>query len=238
MAAWKIFFGESVVAASVYGNMGTAMTTDGSKSDEWLAAARLGDEEALARLFEHNRRRLERAVELRMDRRLHGRVDAADVVQETYLAVRHKFAQYIASAGLSFFLWLRLEVGQKLIDIHRQHLGAKMRDAGLEVSLSRGVLPGVTSAALAEQLLGRLTTASHAAMRGELKIRIQEALNSMDDYDREVLVLRHFEELSNCEAAQVLGISPTAACNRYARAIRRLKNVLVALPGGIEGIGP
>jgi RNA polymerase sigma-70 factor (ECF subfamily) len=216
--------------------MSTAMTSNGSKSDEWLAAARLGDEQALARLFEHYRQRLERAVELRMDSRLLGRVDASDVVQDTYLAVRHKFVHYIASPELSFFLWLRLEVGQKLIDVHRQHLGARMRDAGLEVSLSRGVLPGVTSAALAEQLLGRLTTASHAVMRDELKVRIQDALNSMDGYDREVLVLRHFEELSNSEAAQVLGISATAACNRYARAIRRLKDVLTALPGGLEGI--
>jgi RNA polymerase sigma-70 factor (ECF subfamily) len=124
-----------------------------------------------------------------------------------------------------FFLWLRLEVGQKLVDAHRFHLGTQMRDAGQEVSLHHGALPQVTSLSLAEHLLGKLTSASHAAMRVELKLRVQEALNDMDAQDREVLVLRHFEELSNAEAAAVLGIKPSAAVNRYVRALRRLKDV-------------
>jgi RNA polymerase sigma-70 factor (ECF subfamily) len=137
---------------------------------------------------------------------------------------------------LPFFLWLRLEVGQKLVDLHRFHLGARMRDAGQEVSLHRGALPQVTSMSLAEHLLGKLTSASRAIMRAELKIRVQDALNSMDPHDREVLILRHFEELSNSEAAQVLGIKPTAAVNRYVRALKRLKAVFEDMPGGIEGI--
>ena len=137
---------------------------------------------------------------------------------------------------MPFFLWLRLEVGQKLLDVHRFHLNTKMRDAGQEVSLHRETLPQVTSLSLAEHLLGKLTTASHAAMREELKVHVQEALNSMDPHDREVLILRHFEELSNAEAAQVLGIKPTAAINRYMRALKRLKDVFQAMPGGIQEI--
>jgi len=137
---------------------------------------------------------------------------------------------------LPFFLWLRLEVGQKLVDVHRFHLGTQMRDAGQEVSLHRGALPQVTSLSLAEHLLGKLTSASQAAMRVELKLRVQEALNSMDPHDREVLILRHFEELSNAEAAHVLGIKPSAAVNRYVRALKRLKDVFQGMPGGIEGI--
>ena len=111
---------------------------------------------------------------------------------------------------------------------------AKMRDAGQEVSLHRGALPQVTSLSLAEHLLGKLTPASQMAMRVELKLRVQEALNSMDPHDREVLILRHFEELSNAETAQVLGIQKAAASNRYMRALRRLKDLLEALPGGFE----
>jgi RNA polymerase sigma-70 factor (ECF subfamily) len=111
-----------------------------------------------------------------------------------------------------------------------------MRDAGQEVSLHRGALPQVTSLSLAEHLLGKLTTPSHAAMRAELKVRVQEALNCMEPQDREVLILRHFEDLSNAEAAQVLGIKPTAAVNRYVRALKRLKDVFQAMPGGLEGI--
>jgi RNA polymerase sigma-70 factor (ECF subfamily) len=212
------------------------MSADARTNEQLLEAAHNGDEAALAILVERHRDRLERMVELRMDRRLQGRVDPADVVQEAYLAVRGKFPQYCADPRLPFFLWLRLEVGQKLVDLHRFHLGAQMRDVGQEVSLHRGALPQVTSMSLAEHLLGKLTTASRAAMRAELKIRVQEALNSMDPQDREMLILRHFEELSNSEAAQVLGIKASAAVNRYVRALKRLKAVFEGMPGGIEGV--
>ena len=211
------------------------MNADARTGEELLEAARDGDEGALAVLVQRHRDRLERMVRLRMDRRLQGRVDPADVVQEAYLAVRGKFPQYSADPRLPFFLWLRLEVGQKLVDVHRFHLGAKMRDAGLEVSLYRGALPPASSVSLAQQLLGRLTSPSQAAIRAETQLRVQEALNSMDPSDREVLLLRHFEELSNAEAAQVLGIKPAAAVNRYVRALKRLKDVFQGMPGGIEG---
>src|SRR5579871_4943992 len=216
--------------------MGTTRSEDIRCDEKLLASARSGDESALAILVERHRDRLERMVALRMDRRLQGRVDPADVVQDAYLAVRGKFPQYSAEAKLPFFLWLRLEVGQKLVDVHRFHLGTMMRDAGQKVSLHRGALPQVTSLSLAEHLLGKLTTASQAAMRVELKLRVQEALNSMAPHDREVLILRHFEELSNAEAAQVLGIKPSAAVNRYVRALKRLKDVFQGMPGGVEGI--
>ena len=215
--------------------MVSTMNTDTRTNDELLAAAGNGDEGALAVLVERHRDRLERMVRLRMDRRLQGRVDPADVVQDAYLAVRGKFPQYSADPRLPLFLWLRLEVGQKLVDLHRFHLGAQMRDAGQEVSLHSGPLPQVTSLSLAEHLLGKLTTASQAAMRAELKLRVQEALNGMDPHDREVLILRHFEELSNAEAAQVLGIKPSAAVNRYVRALKRLKDLFQEMPGGTEG---
>ncbi len=212
------------------------MAANTKTDEELLEAARLGDEAALATLIERHRERLERMVSLRMDRRLQARVDSADVVQEAYLAAHSKFPQYIADVRLPFFLWLRLEVGQKLVDLHRFHLGTQMRDAGQEVSLHHGALPQVSSLSLAEHLLGKLSTASQAAMRLELKLRVQEALNSMDAHDREVLILRHFEELTNAEAAQVLGIKPSAAVNRYVRALKRLKDVFQGMPGGIEGI--
>jgi RNA polymerase sigma-70 factor, ECF subfamily len=212
------------------------MSADTRTGEELLDAAHNGDEDALAVLVERHRDRLERMVRLRMDRRLQGRVDPADVVQDAYLAAHGKFPQYSAHSHLPFFLWLRLEVGQKLVDVHRFHLGTKMRDAGQEVSLHQGALPQVTSLSLAEHLLGKLTTASQAAMRVELKLRVQEALNSMDANDREVLILRHFEELSNAETAQVLGIKASAAVNRYVRALKRLKGVFQGMPGGVEGI--
>ena len=134
------------------------------------------------------------------------------------------------------FLWLRFLTGQRLQLIHRHHLGAQMRDAGREVSLYRGALPAASSAALAAQLLGRHTSPTQAVVRAERILRVQEALNSLDALDREVLSLRHFEELTAAEAAQVLGIEESAAAKRYFRALKRLKEILAAMPGGQEGI--
>ena len=168
-------------------------------------------------------------------------VPPRDALAEEFVA-RHRrgerpsVSEYAAAPTTSFYLWLRALTGQRLTDLHRQHLGAQMRDAGQEVSLYRGALPQATSASLAAQLLGKLTSPTQAALRAEMQIRLQEVLNTMDPLDREVLVLRHFEELSNSETALVLGIKPSAACNRYVRALRRLQAVFQAMPGGLEGV--
>jgi RNA polymerase sigma-70 factor (ECF subfamily) len=203
---------------------------DEMRDSELLQRAIGGDCGALAELFQRHRGRLEQMVRLRLDRRLQGRLDPADVLQEAFLDVARRFPEYAADPAMPFFLWLRLLTGQRLVDLHRQHLGAKMRDAGLEVSLHRGDFPRASSASLAELLLGRLTTASRAAIRAETRLRVQEALNAMDDIDREVLVLRHFEMLSNEETAQVLGLKPSAASNRHMRALRRLKEIMAQVP--------
>jgi RNA polymerase sigma-70 factor (ECF subfamily) len=204
--------------------------------DDLLTRARAGDTAALAALFIGYRERLERMVALRLDRRLTGRVDPSDVIQEAYLEVHKRFAEYARDASVPFFLWLRLVTGQKLTDFHRHHLGARMRDAGQEVSLYRGAMPQASSVSLAAHLLGKLTSASRAAMRAEHKLHVQEALNSMEPLDREVLVLRHFEHLSNDETALALGLRKSAASQRYVRALKRLKEILSAIPGLREGL--
>jgi RNA polymerase sigma-70 factor (ECF subfamily) len=211
------------------------MTGDSGGDSALLERALGGDCGALAELFERHRGRLERMVQLRMDRRLQGRLDAADVVQEAFLDVARRFPEYRDGPATPFVLWLRLLTAQRLVDLHRRHLGAKMRDAGLEVSLGQGGFPRASSASLAELLLGRLTTASRAAIRAETQRQVQEALNAMDPIDREVLVLRHFEMLSNEEAAQALGLKPSAASNRHIRALRRLKEVMAQVPGAGDG---
>ena len=139
---------------------------------------------------------------------------------------------------MPFFLWLRWLAGMKLNALHRKHLGFRVRDAAREVSFERAAMPPATSVALAAQLLGRLTRASEVAMRPERKVRLQEALEAMDEVDREVLVLRHFEELTNAEAAQTLGLQESAASKRYIRALKRLKDVLRSMPGGPEEFEP
>jgi RNA polymerase sigma-70 factor, ECF subfamily len=201
------------------------------ETEALLRRGAAGDVQALGALFERHRARLEPMVRLRLDRRLQGRLDPADVLQEVFLDLTRRLPDYLAHPTLPFFLWLRLLTGQKLVDLHRQHLGTKMRDAGLEVALHRGAPPRASSASLAEGLLGRLTTASRAAIRAETQLRVQRALDAMDPIDREVLVLRHFEMLSNDEAAQVLGLRPSAASNRHLRALKRLKEILAEGPG-------
>jgi RNA polymerase sigma-70 factor (ECF subfamily) len=175
-------------------------------------------------------------VALRLDQRLQGRVDASDVLQEAYLDAAAGLAGYLRDPALPFFLWLRQLVGTRLSKLHRHHLGTKMRDAAREVSIYRGALPEASSAALAAQLLGRECRPSEAAVRAELKIRLQEALNRMDAIDREVLSLRHFEQLTTSETAHVLEISQAAAGKRYIRALMRLKTILTQAPGGPEGL--
>ena len=199
--------------------------------DQLLSRARAGDESALAMLFNHHRERLRKMIRLRMDRRLSGRVDSSDVLQDAYLDVRKRLEEHRGEPSMPFFLWLRLVTGQTLCDLHRQHLGTQKRDAGLEISLHRGAMPQASSVSLAAQLFGKLTTASQAAVRAEHRLIVQEALNGMDPIDREVLTLRHFEHLSNDETALVLGLTRSAASNRYIRALKRLKEILSAIPG-------
>jgi RNA polymerase sigma-70 factor (ECF subfamily) len=207
------------------------MAGEESIPDDLLGRARAGDAQARADLFARCRDRLRRMVRLRLDRRLQGRVDPSDVLQDAYLDYARRFPEWVERPAMPFFLWLRLLTGQKLVDLHRRHLGAQMRDAGQEVSLYRGALPQASSAALAAHLLGRLTSASQAAVRAETQVRVQEALNGMEPIDREILTLRHIEMLRNEEAAEVLGLGKSAASNRYIRALRRLKEALGDWPG-------
>ncbi len=214
--------------------MGTVMEHTPGDTTDPLKQLRGGDRGALATLFDRYRDRLRRMVELRIDPRVRARLDASDVLQEAFLDVAHDLDAYLADPKLPPLLWLRLHVGRRLTTLHRQHLGAKMRDAGMEISLYRDALPEASSAALASMLLGKHTSPTQAAQRAERLLRVQEALNTLDPIDREVLALRHFEQLSRSETAEVLGISQEAGAKRYFRALKRLKDVLSAMPGGGE----
>ena len=207
------------------------MSSDSSETEALIRRVEGGDERALSNLFARYRDRLRRMVKLRMDRRLQGRLDASDVLQEAYLDVARRAGEYRTDPKMPVFLWLRLITGQRLMALHRKHLGAQMRDAAQEVSLHRGALPPASSISIAAMLLGRITSPTRAASRAEMQVRLQDVLNSMDPIDREILTLRHFEELGNRETAQVLGISKSAASSRYIRAVMRLKMELASIPG-------
>lgn len=211
------------------------MADAATESGKLIEDALSGEPQALAAVFAHYRPRLKRMIRLRLDRRLSGRVDASDVVQEAYLDFSQRLAEYATHQSYPFFLWLRLITGQRLAEVHRRHLGTAMRNADLEVSIYRGALPQASTMFLASQLLGRFTSVSEKVAKEEVQVKLQEVLNSMDPTDREVLALRHFEELSNEETAQVLEISAAAASKRYIRALRRMKEALASVPGLLDG---
>lgn len=216
--------------------MVTLMENNSAHSVDLMERARAGDREALNALLSRHRDRLRRMVEMRLDSRLQARLDASDVVQEAYVDVAQRIDEYLQDPKLPLFLWLRLVVGERLVQLHRHHLGTQMRDAGREVSLYQGALPATSSAALAAQLLGKYTSPTQAILRAERILRLQEALNTLDPVDREILSLRHFEELTSAEAARVLAIEESAAAKRYFRALKRLKEILASMPGGKEGV--
>jgi RNA polymerase sigma-70 factor (ECF subfamily) len=192
-------------------------------SDE-LEMLKSGDADAIAEVFSHHRDKLQRMVRFRLDRRLYGRVDTADVLQDVWLETSRRIEDYTSNPAVPFFVWVRQIAYQIIIDLHRRHLGAQKRNVSQEVSIGKSNCD--TSVSIAAQLAGNLTSPSNVAMRGERLATLREALDSMDEVDREVLALRHFEELGNNEVAEILGIQKTTASNRYVRALKRLKQVL------------
>ncbi len=209
--------------------MGASMQTGTNEIDDRLRLAAQGDAGSWEAIVAESRQRLRRMVAFRLDHRLQGRVDPSDVLQDAYLAAWQDLNAYLRLPAMPFFLWLRGIAGNKLRELHRHHLGTQMRDPRREIAISNGGVPDTTTTALATGLLDNLTRASEAAIRLELKTRLHDALNSMDPLDREVLALRHFEQLSPAETAQVLGIKEKAAGMRYVRALRRLKEILNGL---------
>jgi RNA polymerase sigma-70 factor (ECF subfamily) len=161
----------------------------------------------------------------------HGSPDASDVIQEGYLDAMRRLDEYVGDPSVPFYIWLRFLVGQRVHEQHRRHLATPGRDVGREVSIYRGTMPGASTGALAARLLGKLTSPSGAAIRAERKIRLQEALNRMDPLDREILVLRHYEQMTNRDAALALGLDKSAASKRYTRALEQLKEILADVPG-------
>jgi RNA polymerase sigma-70 factor (ECF subfamily) len=208
------------------------------KTEQLLAQAAAGDGAAWGSLLTAEQDRLIRMVAFRMDSRLRGRIDAADVVQEAFVQASAHREDFFRAPEMSLLLWLRKIVCNKLFELHRHHLGARMRDASRDRPLPELKNWDGTAEALWLHLSGHFTSPSGAAVKREARARLAEALDRMDATDREVLMLRHFEQLTNAEAAQVVGIEERAAGKRYLRALARLKKILSELPGGLTGLGP
>ncbi len=205
---------------------------DAAQHDDEIALLRGGGEDAVAQLFSKYRPQLERMIEFRLDRRLYGRVDAADILQDSYLEVARRIDDFLKQPQVSFFVWARQITWQNLLMTHRSHLEVQKRDARQEVALHANQPTAGTAVSLASKLAANMTSPSQAVLRNERVTQLRHALDTMDALDREVLALRHFEHLTNKEVSEVLGIQKTAASNRYVRALERLREILDEVMGG------
>lgn len=194
-------------------------------SDELLARAGHGDGAARSRLLDRHRGRLRRMVAVRLDPRLAARVDPSDVVQETLAEAHRRLDDYLAAKPVPFYPWLRQLAQDRLADLYRRHVRAARRAVGREEPAGPA-LSNESVAELAHRLAAPAPGPSEAAHRREQAGRLRAALGRLPDTDREVLVLRHLEQLSPHEIAAVLGVSPAVVYTRHLRALRRLRRVL------------
>ena len=211
----------------------SGMWPDSDKTRELLLQAGRG--EPADALFERHRDALRRLIEMRLDRAIAARVDASDIVQETLIDASRRLADYLRDPPMPFHLWLRQIAKDRLIDAHRRHRVAKQRTVDREHRLDQPGLSEQSSLQLLQQIsTGGLTPAA-AAIRKEMEERFRGALEALSDTDREILLMRHFEQLTNQEVASALDLSEPAASMRYLRALKHLRGVLRIDEGGPGG---
>ena len=199
-----------------------------NETQELLVSAGKGESAAVNELLERHRVGLRNMVSARMDQKLARRIDASDVVQDVLLEASQRLAEYVREAKMPFGLWLRQLARDRIIDLHRRHRVARRRSLDREHGLAAPARPDQSSLDLAAQLRDPELTPAAATLRKELYLRFVEAIDGLEEEDREILLMRHFEQLSNSEAAELLGLSQPAAGMRYLRALRRLREVLGA----------
>ena len=197
-----------------------------SVTQNLLAQAQRGDRAAVNRLLERHRTSLRRLIQLRLDRRIAQRVDASDIVQDVLLEANTRLQDYLGDPRLPFHLWLRQLAQDRMIDMHRRHRGAQRRSLDREQSLASPQFADQSGFDLMGQLADHELTPAAASIRKELETRFLVALEQLDDEDREILLMRHFEQLGNSEVAEALGLSAAAAGMRHLRALRKLRTIL------------
>lgn len=214
------------------------MWPDSLETDRLLESARNGDAASINRLLERHRAALVRLVSLRLDPGVRRRVDASDVVQDVLAEAARRLADYLREPAAPFHLWLRQMARDRMVDAYRRHRAAARRSLDREQPLAAPELDDRSALDLAAQLRDhRELTPAAAAVRHELDRRFAEAVDALDDLDREVILMRHFEHLTNQEVARSLGLSEPAAGMRYLRAMRRLRARLDVAPGDSQEDG-
>lgn len=206
------------------------MWPDAEKTQDLLAQVQAGDREATDRLLERHRQALRQMVQMRLDARLRQRVDVSDVVQEVLVEASRRLQEYLAHPTMPYHLWLRQIARDRIIDTYRRHRGSSKRSLDREMALDLPAGDAHSTQELVRQLVGRELTPAQAAVQAELAQLVAAAIRELPEQDAEILVMRHYEQLSNQEIAQALGLTEPAASMRYLRALRRLKERLTTPP--------
>ena len=193
--------------------------------EELIERAARGDDAAQHQLLAQHRDRLKRMVAVHLDRRLAARVDPSDIVQEALLDAHRDLSDYLRRRPLPVYPWLRQLAWERLLKWHRAHITVQKRSVGREEPWDLA-LPEESAVQLAHRLIAAGTSPSRRLIRDELRQRVRAALGSASPRDREVLVMRHLEEMSAAEIAAALGITERAAKARHTRALERLRGLL------------
>lgn len=200
---------------------------ESEQTQELIIAAQQGDDRATERLLDRHRVSLRQMIEMRLDRRIRQRVDASDIVQDVLIEANRRLKDYLKDPAMPFHLWLRHMALDRIIDAHRRHRGSAKRSVDREQSMvSIGGMDHSTMQ-LASLLADHKATPAAAATMRELQSRFEEAINVLSEQDQEIILMRHFEHLTNQEAAMALELTEPAASMRYLRAMRRLREVLL-----------
>lgn len=202
------------------------MWPDATNTQQLLDQAKAGNADAVEQLLTRHREPIRRMIDLRLDPAIVQRLDASDVVQEVLIEANRRLKDYLQAPAMPFHLWLRHIAKDHIIDAHRRHHQAQKRGVDREQPLHRPAWGDRSSLELAAQLLDQDLTPASAAIQQEMQRRLSEAIGQLDDDDREVILMRHYEMLANQEVAAALGLTEAAASMRYLRAVRKLRDLL------------
>ncbi|TWU08268.1 RNA polymerase sigma factor CnrH [Stieleria varia] len=206
--------------------MGKSIWPADDQTESLLSAARGGDTEAINRLLEKHRDAIRRLVQLRLDRKVQRRVDVSDVVQDVMVEASGRLQKYLDDPAMAFHLWLRQIAWDRIIDTYRRHRVSAKRNMDREQPMAAPAGSDQSTMELAVQLCDPAMTPATAATQREITEKVEEAIDRLGEQDQEIIVMRHYEHLSNQEIAEALGLNPPAASMRYLRALRRLKELL------------
>ncbi len=206
--------------------MSDSLSPKNDLTDELLVQVREGSDGAVDKLFDRHRKALRRMIHLRLNNRVSRRVDASDVLQDVFIEASRRLQTYLEKPPMAFHLWIRQIARDRIIDAHRRHAVSAKRSVDREMSLNAPATVDQSSIELAGQLCdGELTPAAAATQR-EIAMQLEQAVHQLRDQDREIILMRHYEQLSNLEIAQELGLTEPATSMRYLRALRRLRELL------------